>query len=1078
MKDINIVIDSQTHKVQFPDNFLGLNAENLQGNINFTFTNGFVNGIARLELSIDCESGFISNLQNTGDSYTLPILSSLLTSDNIVMQLVIEQTDLITYKLTTDTSINHQKTYYTRSGVEGEYVYTIVENPKVADIGTYYEAQIPIFKTHIFNMTVGESINAVNTIPDDYPTWIDTLNSLVGQVNAKIIEMNQALAEVDNLDITATKEGTTVTITITRKDGSQQVVTITDGKDGVGIEKIEKTGTNLLVDTYTIYYTDDSTSTFQVKNGRGIVSIDKTDTNILTDTYTITYNDNTTSTFYVVNGNGVESIVKTGTSGLIDTYRISYTNGEYYDYQVANGNGIDNIQKTSTSGLVDTYTITYTNGTTSTYIITNGNGISNIAKTSTVDNVDTYTIYYTNGTTSTFTVTNSTVTNQEFQELQRLVDYNALYSNALIKMNNTGTDLTINDTAETPMPMKLGANTEQASTTGKNLANVNNLSNISISSYKLTVVDNTIIIQDNTYANGATNSGKKLSALCPNLQVDDVVYLFFKTTSSVENKNIIYIGTTWTNGTSKTITQAMLDANVIFYGGYNETAVISEFMITKVNDDTYEPYTNGIPAPNPEFPETIHTISGDNEIKVEGKNLYDNTKDINPVYTASIATALENYKNNGMYAYGYAYNNEIRSNAQYFTSITPCESGVTYTIKNKTENPSIAIADRNISSIYFIDNNGNIISSSSSWIYTPYTHTATAEEKYIVCGINKLFKNDIQIERGTETTSLSLYQIPQTLPLNLGDLEYCKIGDYEDEFVIPSGKNLIIDKLLNANINSNGVIGSLTNNDLYIAKIISGETYTITSDDSVWAFYTDYPQMSSTSYNSQRYVGQNKTFIAPIDGYIAFRATSNYKYAQLEEGTEATPYEPYNNGKWYLKKNVGKVVLNGSENWVQHESSTGTLYRYWLRRTELTNVFIDILKATESNLINKVLCNNFSQVLFSNTSYGKFSINTTQGNEFILFNVDNSSITSVENWELWLNTHNTKVYYPLETPEYILLNDTLQSQLTEIYKWVKAYQDQTNISQVNNDLPFIINTITCYDLNKLLTRVEVLESEV
>jgi hypothetical protein len=91
-------------------------------------------------------------LQNTGDSYTLPILSSLLTSDNIVMQLVIEQTDLITYKLTTDTSINNQKTYYTRSGVEGEYVYTIVENPKVADIGTYYEAQIPIFKTHIFNI--------------------------------------------------------------------------------------------------------------------------------------------------------------------------------------------------------------------------------------------------------------------------------------------------------------------------------------------------------------------------------------------------------------------------------------------------------------------------------------------------------------------------------------------------------------------------------------------------------------------------------------------------------------------------------------------------------------------------------------------------------------------------------------------------------------------------------------------------------------------------------------------------------------------------------------------------------------
>jgi len=40
------------------------------------------------------------------------------------------------------------------------------------------------------------------------------------------------------------------------------------GEDGRGIKKIEKTSTNGLVDTYTITYTDDTTSTFTVTNGK------------------------------------------------------------------------------------------------------------------------------------------------------------------------------------------------------------------------------------------------------------------------------------------------------------------------------------------------------------------------------------------------------------------------------------------------------------------------------------------------------------------------------------------------------------------------------------------------------------------------------------------------------------------------------------------------------------------------------------------------------------------------------------------------------------------------------------------
>ena len=61
--------------------------------------------------------------------------------------------------------------------------------------------------------------------------------------------------------------------------------------------------------------------------GKGISSITKTGTSGLVDTYTITYSDASTSTFTVTNGNGITniSVTKTGTSGLVDTYTMTIT---------------------------------------------------------------------------------------------------------------------------------------------------------------------------------------------------------------------------------------------------------------------------------------------------------------------------------------------------------------------------------------------------------------------------------------------------------------------------------------------------------------------------------------------------------------------------------------------------------------------------------------------------------------------------------------------------------------------------------------------------------------------------------
>lgn len=183
------------------------------------------------------------------------------------------------------------------------------------------------------------------------------------------------------------------------------------GIQGVGVASVEKTATNALVDTYTITYTDGSTTTFTVTNGKGISAIAKSATVGLVDTYTVTYNDGTTTAFDVANGLGIVSFVKTGTEGLTDEYTITYSDGSTMMFEVENGRGVLTVAKTATVGAVDTYTITYNDGTTSAFQVQNGidgTGSGNLSvDNATVNNTKKYIVA---GANKTGTEVNATLT--------------------------------------------------------------------------------------------------------------------------------------------------------------------------------------------------------------------------------------------------------------------------------------------------------------------------------------------------------------------------------------------------------------------------------------------------------------------------------------------------------------------------------------------------------------------------------------------------------------------------------------------------------------------------------------------
>lgn len=195
MNDFIVKVEKTTRMVDLPKNVIGNDMENLQEKLIFKFTDEFVNGQARLEYKIGSTKNYIV-LSKENDTYTIPLKNVLTKEGKIEMQLVITETS------------------------ETE--------------------EIPVFKSNVFYLYCNKSINAVNEAPDGYELWIET-------ANAKLNLMDEALTEVDNLEIDANKVDTKTTVEITKKDGTTKSVEINDGEngaDGISLE-YNWSGTNL-----------------------------------------------------------------------------------------------------------------------------------------------------------------------------------------------------------------------------------------------------------------------------------------------------------------------------------------------------------------------------------------------------------------------------------------------------------------------------------------------------------------------------------------------------------------------------------------------------------------------------------------------------------------------------------------------------------------------------------------------------------------------------------------------------------------------------------------------------------------
>lgn len=152
--------------------------------------------------------------------------------------------------------------------------------------------------------------------------------------------------------------------------------------------------------------------------------------------------------------------------------------------------------------------------------------------------------------------------------------------------------------------------------------------------------------------------------------------------------------------------------------------------------------------------------------------------------------------------------------------------------------------------------------------------------------------------------------------------------------------------------------------------------------------------------------------------------------------------------KWYLHKEIGKKVFNGSELWYA-DGQDGK------KRKRVDNILDGL--GVDTYTIANILSNLYVPTTATNTYLGNMGIALSSNGKTILIYDENYNTSDATSFKQMLANNNLVLYYALATPTNTEITDiTLINQLEELYI-AKSKENQTNISQINNDLPFIIS---------------------
>lgn len=609
---------------------------------------------------------------------------------------------------------------------------------------------------------------------------------------------------------------------------------------------------------------------------------------------------------------------------------------------------------------------------------------------------------------------------------------------------------------ETGMTLsQLTGNAEQETTTGKNLLNYGQLTySFPANANTRTVVGSIDLTAGTTYyftynVQTATSTSQRNT---PYLEINGTQY--YENTTSNYNKT-----------TGRKTWQYVAQTTGTYAFGYwchapNVAVSIANFMASISSDSTFEPYTAGA-SPNPSYPQDIEVVTGEQTVTATGKNWFNfqefaQDKTESSGVTRGTATATDNSitltaTGNDCYTrYGFT---------QGYPPIIRVLPNTNYTLSWQSSNTSgttkglVYIFGKNTSG--GMDSIGNAPDYGGQLTFNTGNYTTITFRLGVSTSGNSLTYSNIQLELGSQKSNYEPYQ-GQSYDVNLGKNLLPPTEDWSQTI-----NDVAIDY-------EDGIFtfsGTATANASTTLRTATAQ-YTIRDGD-----YLHYNNNFASSQINIQFYFTDGTFyatsmgtvnrIAALDSYVGKTVESyrlNFNSGYTFDGTAKpmivhnvstpTSYAPYStpielakvgtyqdriykdDGKWYIEKQVGKVVLDGTENWALAATYTNCAR------------FVDndfVVPSTTSPL----LCDYFTQGV-GGTDTPNIAIHGQQ--RTVMLTISKTIASTVDAFKAWLASTNPSVYYALATPTTTeITDDTLLYQLNFL---ASLYKGENNISLV------------------------------
>lgn len=455
----------------------------------------------------------------------------------------------------------------------------------------------------------------------------------------------------------------------------------------------------------------------------------------------------------------------------------------------AGQDGADGFSPTATvtkTGDTATITITDKDGTTTAQISdgstpTVNDGTLTIQKNGTT--VQTFSADQASNVTANITVPT------QFSELSGTVSSSQIEDEAITtgSVSGTGTNITLAGTMEGGAieSVELKGDTTQTTYSGKNLLN-------QPSSWSFTRITNFQPLTAGTYyvsCGSVTKGGENDPCIG-----DSNSYVTI--TSNMLNKVLNFAGTdltVYSNGWS--------------WGASSVTSTVEKLIITTSPISSiadYEPYVGGTASPNPDYPQEVQTVTGEQTVTVSdgqgneqtypvnlGKNLFDLGSNLDN-YFVTVGTGTQVYTDNDKSFVTATFSdnkvtftNYVTTNWRWVSKVVPLEKNTTYTISGDWTSSLRIVGFNSLTS----GATGTLIKqiNPDAGQYPPATFDSGSYNYVVVSlypGTDSKYFDSIQIEKGSVATSYAPYFTP---------IELCKIGTYQD-YIYKSGEDWYVKK--------------------------------------------------------------------------------------------------------------------------------------------------------------------------------------------------------------------------------------------------------------------------------------------